>query len=96
MGMGWFGWTEVHPFTISSVSRGQEGIVLICKKTGNWTETLFEVASLDGYVDGEIGRKVKVVVEGPYGQCINQILMVPENNDRLTFLYRWTGSQGFF
>jgi ferric-chelate reductase len=70
MGMGWFGWAEVHPFTIASVSRGQEGIVLICKRTGTWTKSLFEVAKLGGYyVDGEIGRKVKVVVEGPYGQC---------------------------
>jgi len=67
MGMGWFGWAEVHPFTIASVSRGQEGIVLICKKTGSWTKGLFELSKLGGYVDGEIGRKVKVVVEGPYG-----------------------------
>ena len=67
MGMGWFGWAEVHPFTIASVSRGQEGIVLICKRTGSWTKSLFEIAKLGGYVDGEVGRKVKVVVEGPYG-----------------------------
>ena len=74
MGMGWFGWAEVHPFTIASVSRGQEGIVLMCKRTGTWTKSLFEVAKLGGYVDGEIGRKVKVVVEGPYGQCLYQII----------------------
>jgi len=67
MGLGWFGWAEVHPFTIASVSRGQEGIVLICKRTGTWTKGLFEIAKLGGRVDGEIGQKVKVVVEGPYG-----------------------------
>ena len=71
MGLGWFGWAEVHPFTIASVSRGQEGIVLICKRTGTWSKSLFEIAKLGGYEDGEIGRKVKVVVEGPYGQCIS-------------------------
>ena len=71
MGLGWFGWAEVHPFTIASVSRGQEGIVLICKRTGTWTKSLFEVAKLGGRVDGEIGQKVKVVIEGPYGQWIS-------------------------
>src|SRR5271168_3927898 len=35
-GMGWVGWAEVHPFTIASVGRGQEGVVLICKKRGTW------------------------------------------------------------
>lgn len=67
MGMGRFGWAEVHPFSIASVSRGQEGIVLICKKTGTWTKNLFELAKLGGYINGEIGRKVRVVIEGPYG-----------------------------
>ena len=70
MGLGWFGWTEVHPFTIASASRGPEGIVLICKKTGTWTKSLFEIAKSGGYVDEKIGRKVKVVIEGPYGQYI--------------------------
>jgi ferric-chelate reductase len=70
MGLGWLGWAEVHPFTIASVSRGQDGIVLICKRTGTWTKSLFDIAKLGGRAseDGEIGRKVKVVVEGPYGQ----------------------------
>ena len=68
MGLGWFGWTEVHPFTIASLSRGQEGIILICKRTGTWTKSLFEIAKLGERADGEIGQKVKVVVEGPYGQ----------------------------
>ena len=73
-GMGWFGWAEVHPFTIASVNRGQEGIILICKSTGTWTKSLFEFSKLGGCVDGEIGRKVKVVVEGPYGQWYTKYL----------------------
>ena len=71
MGLGWFGWAEVHPFTIASVSRSKEGIVLICKRTGTWTKSLFEISKSRGRADGEIGRKVKVVVEGPYGELIS-------------------------
>ncbi|KAF8811101.1 hypothetical protein BYT27DRAFT_7221556 [Phlegmacium glaucopus] len=66
-GMGLLGWAEVHPFTIASVSRGQEGVVLICKNMGTWTNNLFEIAKWGGYTKGEIGREVKVIVEGPYG-----------------------------
>ena len=67
-GMGWLGWAEIHPFTIASVSRGQDGIVLICKKTGTWTKNLYEIAKSGGYTKGETGRNITVVVEGPYGQ----------------------------
>ena len=67
-GMGWFGWAEIHPFTIASVSRGQDGIVLICKKTGTWTKNLYEIAKSGGHKEGETGRNITVVVEGPYGQ----------------------------
>jgi len=117
-GMGLIGWAEVHPFTIASVSRGQEGVVLICKKTGawtknpsvsrgqegvvlickktgTWTKNLYEIAKLGGYTRGEIGRKVTVVLEGPYGQRYHgdgtrKLL----NND--PFSNRRTGSQTFF
>ena len=67
--MGWFGWAEVHPFTISSVAEsGPEGIVLMCKRVGGWTQKLYEIAKLDGYEEvGAGGREVRVVVEGPYG-----------------------------
>jgi ferric-chelate reductase len=82
-GMGWFGWSEMHPFTIASVgasrssrggavSRGgsgaEDGMVLMCKKTGTWTRSLFEMAKLGGYIDGFAGRQIKVWVEGPYGE----------------------------
>ncbi|PFH47037.1 hypothetical protein AMATHDRAFT_153113 [Amanita thiersii Skay4041] len=79
----WFGWTESHPFTIASApvlsgsgrpAVGEEGMVLICKKSGNWTGTLFEMAKRSGYIESgltpggvDIGRSVKLLVQGPYG-----------------------------
>lgn len=68
--MGLFGWWEVHPFTIASVSETREGAVLMCKKTGGWTSKLFEAAKMGGYaMEAGVERKVKVHVEGPYGAC---------------------------
>ena len=68
-GMGWFGWTENHPFTIASVSKTEEGLVLMVKKTGKWTSRLYDLAIASGY--GENGKgtggNVKVMIEGPYG-----------------------------
>jgi len=69
-GMGLFGWAECHPFSIVSVSKGfsEEGLVLMCKKTGKWTTRLFDLARRIEF--GEIGRPtqdVKVLIEGPYG-----------------------------
>ncbi|KAF9450866.1 hypothetical protein P691DRAFT_429417 [Macrolepiota fuliginosa MF-IS2] len=87
-GVGWLGWTEMHPFTIASVASsdhlignrhsnasdrwrggggGEEGMVLMCKNAGTWTRRLFEMAKMSGYVDGFIGREVKLWIEGPYG-----------------------------
>ena len=68
-GLGWIGWAENHPFTIASVSKSQEGMVLMCKKAGGWTRRLYEIAKRGGYTEGGIGREIKVVVEGPYGTC---------------------------
>ncbi|KAG1733904.1 uncharacterized protein EDB91DRAFT_1147924 [Suillus paluster] len=67
--MGWWGWTEVHPFTIASVTQTSEGMVLMCKKTGRWTSSLFRMAQTASYSEtgNEVGRNVKVMVEGPYG-----------------------------
>jgi len=64
--MGWFGWAETHPFTIASVSRGgPDGMVLLCKRAGDWTRELYAMAQAGTkHCDG--GR-IKVVVEGPYG-----------------------------
>lgn len=82
-GLGWFGWSEVHPFTIASVGAsdaliggsvgnirrrdGEEGMVLMCKRTGTWTKRLYEMAKMSDYVDVLLGREVKVWIEGPYG-----------------------------
>jgi hypothetical protein len=67
--MGWWGWTEVHPFTIANVAETSEGMVLMCKKTGRWTGSLFSMAQSASYGETgmEVGRDVRVMVEGPYG-----------------------------
>ncbi|KAJ8090405.1 hypothetical protein PM082_019003 [Marasmius tenuissimus] len=66
-GMGILGWTEVHPYTIASIPNGPEGLILLCKKAGDWTERLYELAKTGGYNGQYEGTKVKVWVEGPYG-----------------------------
>ncbi|KAH9946886.1 iron reductase [Amylocystis lapponica] len=69
-GMGWFGWAEAHPFTIASVSKGasDEGLVLMCKKAGDWTSKLYELAKREdkGEANG-LGPRVRVLIDGPYG-----------------------------
>ncbi|KAG1741000.1 ferric reductase like transmembrane component-domain-containing protein [Suillus lakei] len=67
--MGWWGWSEVHPFTIANVAETPEGMVLMCKKTGRWTNSLFSMAQTASYGETgmEVGRNVRVMVEGPYG-----------------------------
>ena len=69
-GMGWRGWTEAHPFTIASVSRcpSGEGLVLMVKKAGDWTNKLYDLAQRADYGEANgLGSAVQVVVEGPYG-----------------------------
>ncbi|KIM76946.1 hypothetical protein PILCRDRAFT_825962 [Piloderma croceum F 1598] len=67
--MGWWGWTENHPFTIASVSETEEGLVLMCKKTGKWTGKLYDMALASGYGEGgsNAGGNVRAMIEGPYG-----------------------------
>ncbi|EIW75935.1 hypothetical protein CONPUDRAFT_85160 [Coniophora puteana RWD-64-598 SS2] len=75
--MGWFGWSEVHPFTVASVARTPEGMVLMCKKAGRWTQALYGVAAAERYGgEGgkEVGRDVRVMVEGPYGGVGNTVV----------------------
>ncbi|KAI0666438.1 iron reductase [Trametes maxima] len=70
LGMGWRGWAEAHPFTIASVCRSPsgEGLVLLCKKAGDWTNRLYELAQRADYGEANgIGSNVQVMVEGPYG-----------------------------
>ncbi|EED82579.1 hypothetical iron reductase [Postia placenta Mad-698-R] len=68
-GMGLIGWAEPHPFTIASVSKDPEGdgLVLMCKKAGDWTNKLYGLAQHTS--DGKVtqGRRVRVIVDGPYG-----------------------------
>lgn len=84
-GMGWWGWTESHPFTIASVSDAEEGMVLMCKKAGSWTSKLYEMAKASGY--GENGKgsggNVKVIVEGPYGMSLYIICRIRSNEVRI-------------
>lgn len=67
--MGLWGMTEVHPFTIASVSKTEEGLILLCKKAGGWTTKMYEIANTSTYGEQgkELGRSIKVMVEGPYG-----------------------------
>lgn len=67
--MGWWGWSEVHPFTIANVAETSEGMVLMCKKTGRWTSSLFSMAQTASYSETglKLGCDVRVMVEGPYG-----------------------------
>jgi predicted ferric reductase len=71
--MGWYGWMESHPFTIASVSNTGDGLVLMIKQTGSWTTRLYDMAKASGY--GESGKKtvkkVKVMVDGPYGTVLH-------------------------
>src|SRR6266545_1952237 len=64
--MGRFAWAETHPFTIASASHTPEGMVLLCKRAGDWTRKLFDMAKVNN-VEGGMGTQIKVGVEGPYG-----------------------------
>ncbi|KAJ7678192.1 hypothetical protein DFH06DRAFT_568132 [Mycena polygramma] len=65
--LGVTGWAESHPFTIASVSGSSEGLVLMVKKSGDWTTKLFDFAKSGGYTEAGVGRNVNIVLEGPYG-----------------------------
>ncbi|KAL0065866.1 hypothetical protein AAF712_007170 [Marasmius tenuissimus] len=68
-GMGLFGWSELHPFTIASCAETPEGMVLMCKKAGDWTEKLYTLAQgiSSSMEEGRGQGTVRVMVEGPYG-----------------------------
>ncbi|PCH39470.1 hypothetical protein WOLCODRAFT_141288 [Wolfiporia cocos MD-104 SS10] len=68
--MGWFGWAESHPFTIASASKNVdgEGLVLMCKKAGDWTNKLFDLAACAEFCEATgPGMNIRVVIDGPYG-----------------------------
>ncbi|WVN85368.1 uncharacterized protein L203_100513 [Cryptococcus depauperatus CBS 7841] len=68
---------EAHPFTIASAPNG-EGMVLMCKGTGDWTKNLLEFAKdlKSGAPGSESGRNksVTVILEGPWGGLGNTIV----------------------
>jgi predicted ferric reductase len=67
--MGVTGWAEPHPFTIASRTNSPEGLVLMCKKTGTWTQKLY-AAAVASRTEAGPGRRVKIMVEGPYGALL--------------------------
>jgi len=74
-GLGILGWTEVHPFTIASVSG--DGLTLMVKKAGDWTNNLYNMATKsDAIYSGGGGSEVKakVWIEGPYGGVGNTMM----------------------
>lgn len=75
-GMGLFGWSEVHPFTIANVSGDGQGVVLMCKKAGDWTNKLFQLAQSNLAKGEKAGSGVEVwaILEGPYGGIGNTIV----------------------
>lgn len=79
--MGWWGWTETHPLTIASASDSGDGLVLLCKNTGVWTRRLYGMASDRQHKDGH-SKKVKVMIEGPYGTYSNYYVI---NSSRLNY-----------
>lgn len=71
---------EGHPFTISSAPDG-EGLILMCKNTGDWTNALFKLAQ--GSMAGRQAERglgiatptdVTMIVEGPHGGLGNTLL----------------------
>ncbi|TDL20532.1 hypothetical protein BD410DRAFT_366096 [Rickenella mellea] len=77
--LGKLGWLEAHPFTIASASDSEsgEGMVLMCKRLGGWTGKLYDAASRAVYYGSEDGyghRKMKILVEGPYGGLGHMLL----------------------
>lgn len=75
-GMGLLGLTEVHPFTIANVADTEEGLVLLCQKSGRWTTRMYELSSTAKYGEKgqEVGKRIRVMIEGPYGGVGNTVV----------------------
>jgi ferric-chelate reductase len=74
-GLGILGWSEIHPFTIASVSG--DGLTLMVKKAGDWTNKLYtwlRRAMLSIQAVGGNEKKAKVWIEGPYGGVGNTMM----------------------
>lgn len=66
---------QAHPFTIASAPNG-EGMVLMCKVVGKWTERLFDLVNDQSRNEKPHGEpfKATVILEGPYGGLGNTML----------------------
>lgn len=86
--MGFWGLTEVHPFTIANVADTEEGLVLLCQKSGKWTTRMYELSSTAKYGEKgqEVGKRARVMIEGPYGK------FMPKNRKDfiLSSVFRWS------
>ena len=77
--MGIFGWAEVHPYSIANACEGvgsglgSDGLVIMAKKAGGWSRHLYELADYHGETSEIGGPRVRVIVEGPYGQSPPQL-----------------------
>ena len=74
-GLGIFGWAEVHPFTVASISG--DGLTLMVKKAGDWSNKLYDMATKsDAIYSGDAGNgmRAKVWIEGPYGGVGNTMM----------------------
>lgn len=76
--LGWRLGHEGHPFTISSAPDG-EGLILMCKNTGDWTNALHKLAQGSArQPERGLGistpTDVTMIVEGPHGGLGNTLL----------------------
>ena len=76
--LGWRLGFEGHPFTISSAPDG-EGLILMCKNSGDWTRALHKLAQgPTGHAESALGPNapvdVTMIVEGPHGGMGNTML----------------------
>jgi NAD(P)H-flavin reductase len=76
--LGWRLGFEGHPFTISSAPDG-EGLILMCKNSGDWTRALHALAQgPSSQTESALGSNapvdVTMIVEGPHGGLGNTML----------------------
>ena len=65
--MGWWGCSETDVFTIMSTCNENKGLAVMFRRKGYWTSKFCKMVALDG-AEIDATRKVKVVIEGPYGK----------------------------
>lgn len=81
--LGIMGCLFAHPFTIANAPGGTDGLQLIVKKAGLWTNKLYDAAGRASEFVGDTekrvsAREMKVIVEGPYGAFFFFLSRPPE------------------